>query len=119
MSRTWPPTVQDVKTDANITTDVDDDRLGLVLDAAVAYVQRVRPKFNYDADPTLSDCLPDPTDDLWLGTVRLAKRWHDRRRAAAGQIFAGEGGGSDTVPYVDPDIERMLGTGKFAKGAFA
>jgi transposase len=114
---TWPPTVDDVKTDAAITVSADDARLAQVLNAAIAYVTRVRPRFNYEADPL--SCDPAPTDDLWLGTVRLAGRWHTRRRAAAGQIYFGETGASDSVPFVDPDIERLLGIGRFAKGAFA
>lgn len=114
--RAWPPSVEDVQTDAGIGADIDTVVLGIELDAAVAYVQGVRKMFNYAADPE-SD-LPPPTDLLWLGTVRLAKRWHDRRRAAAGQIFMGDTG-SDSIPYVDPDIERMLGIGRFMKGAFA
>lgn len=116
MSRTWPPTVADVKTDTSIKIDTDDDRLSMVLDAAIAYVQDKRKRFNYTADPL--SCDPDPTDDLWLGTVRLAGRWHIRRRSAAGQIYGGDGA-TDTVPYVDPDIERLLGIGRFTKGAFA
>jgi hypothetical protein len=118
MSRTWPPSIQDVKTDASIDTSVDDDRLQIVLDAAVAYVQRVRPRFNYDADTLLSDTVPDPTDDLWLGTVRLAGRWHSRRRSVDGLVDMGEMG-AGRVPSVDPDIERMLGIGRYVKAAFA
>lgn len=116
MSRTWPPSVADVKTDANITVDTDDDRLSMVLDAAVAYVRRARPALNYDADPL--SCWPAPDDDVWLGTVRLAGRWHSRRRAAAGSIFMGDGA-TDSVPFVDPDIERLLRIGRFAKAVFA
>lgn len=114
--RTWPPTITDVKTDASIVVDTDDDRLQMTVDAAVAFVQGKRKRFNYDADP--SSDLPDPTDDLWLGTVRLAGRWHTRRRSAAGQIYGGDGA-SDTVSYVDPDIAQLLGIGKWVKGAFA
>jgi hypothetical protein len=114
--RTWPPTVADVKEDAAIPVDTDDARLQMTVDAAVAWVQGKRKRFNYDNDPQ-SD-LPAPPDDLWLGTVRLAGRWHTRRRAAAGQIYGGDGA-SDTVPYVDPDLAQLLGIGKWAKGAFA
>lgn len=113
---TWPPTVADVKNDAGINVETDDGILATELDAAVAFVRRNRKRFNYDSDPLCE--WPAPTDDLWLGTVRLAKRWHDRRRAAAGQIFMGDTG-SDTVPYVDPDIERMLGLGRFKSPVIA
>lgn len=113
---TWPPTVADVQTDIGIGTDIDEAVLTNELAAAVAWVQGKRKRFNYDNDP-LCD-FPAPTDDIWLGTVRLAKRWHDRRRAGAGSIYGGDGA-TDTVPYVDPDIAQLLGIGKWAKGAFA
>lgn len=115
MARTWPPTVQDVKDDANITVSTDDGRIAMVLDAAVAFVRDRRPQFNYDADVT-SD-LPDPTDDLWLGTVRLAGRWHSRRRSVDGLADMGEMG-VGRVPSVDPDIERLLRIGRYAKAVF-
>jgi hypothetical protein len=114
--RTWPPTVADVKEDAGIPVDTDDERLQMTLDAAVAWVQDKRKRFNYTSDPL--SCYPAPTDDLWLGTVRLAGRWHTRRRSSAGQVYGGDGT-SDTVPYVDPDIAQLLGIGKWVKGAFA
>lgn len=112
----WPPTVADVKEDADIPVDTDDDRLAMTVAAAVAFVQDKRKRFNYTGD--VQSDLPAPTDDLWLGTVRLAGRWHTRRRSSAGQIYGGDGA-SDTVPYVDPDIAQMLGIGKWVKGAFA
>jgi hypothetical protein len=93
-----------------------DDQLQMVLDASVAFVERVRPDVNYTEDP-LSE-LPQPTADLVLGTVRLASRWHDRRRAPDGQISMGEFG-STSVPSVDPDISRLLGIGRFAPPRFA
>jgi hypothetical protein len=116
MTNTWPPTVADVKIDAGITVDTDDTVLATELAAAVAFVRDKRKRFNYDADP-LCD-LPNPTDDLWLGTVRLAGRWHSRRRSVDGLVDMGDLGAA-RVPSVDPDIERLLGIGRFAKGAFA
>lgn len=113
---TWPPALADVKTDAKINVDVDDDALTFSLNAAIAYVQRVRPKFNYSGD--ITSTLPDPTDDMWLGTVRLAKRWNDRRRSSVGQVFAADGTGADSVAYSDPDIAQMLGIGKYHKAVW-
>lgn len=116
MARTWPPTVQDVKDDQQITVDTDDDRIAMNLDAAVAFVRDKRKRFNYDNDP-LCD-FPPPTDDLWLGTVRLAARWKSRTRSVDGLVDMGELG-AGRVPTVDPDIERMLGIGRYQKAAFA
>lgn len=112
---TWPPTVDDVQVDIGIGTDVDPVVLATELAAAIAYVQRVR-SFNYTGDPL--DDRPAPTDDVWLGTVRLARRWHDRRRSSTGQIYLGDTG-TDSVPYTDPDIAQLLGIGRFRRGAFA
>lgn len=115
---TWPPVLADLKEDLKIEADDtrDDDRLTVCLDAAIAFVVRVRPTYNYDADPT-SD-LDDPTEDLFLGTVRLAGRWHTRRRSPDGLIQMAELGAS-RVPSFDPDIERLLSIGRFAKWVIA
>lgn len=109
---TWPPSLAFLKIDAKIEANDtrDDARLQQVLDAAVVLVQRVRPGFDYDADP-MSE-LPDPTADLALGTVRLAERWHARRRSPDGLIAMAELG-SSRVPAFDSDIERLLGIGRY------
>lgn len=118
----WPPTLDELKTDMKHkpVTPVDpneDERLEQVLDAAVAYVERVRgSSFNFAADP--DSLLPDPTTDLWLGTMRLAGRWHTRRRSPDALVDMGELGGA-RVPGFDPDIERLLGIGRFAGPVFA
>lgn len=114
----WPPTLADLKLDMKIDEDDDrdDERLTKVLDASVSFVERVRPCFNYQADP-LSES-PDPTADLALGTLRLAGRWHIRRRSPDGLVQMGELGAS-RIPSFDPDIERLLGIGRFAPARFA
>lgn len=114
----WPPTLTEVRLDRGLDDDEtrEDEQLQQVLDAAVAFVERVRPDFNYVADP-LSE-LPDPTADLRLGTIRLAGRWHDRRRAPNGQIAMGDLG-TTSVPSVDPDVSRLLGIGRFSPPRFA
>lgn len=114
---TWPPTLAILKQDAEIdVTDTRDDmRLQQVLDAAVSFVERVRPRFNYTADPMLDPLVyPDPTADLELGTVRLAFRWHTRRRSPDALVAMGDLG-SARVPSFDPDIEKMLRIGRWAK----
>ncbi|WP_435583376.1 hypothetical protein [Amycolatopsis thermoflava] len=110
----WPPTLAMVKNDQKIPPedDRDDVRLQQVLDAAISFVQRRRPQFNYDNDP-LSD-LPEPTQDHILGTMRLAYRWHVRRRSPDALVAMGAEG-SARVPSFDPDIEQMLRIGRFAR----
>ena len=110
----WPPPLDELKVDMKIeSTDTRDDaRLQATLDAAVAFVERVRPEFNYTAD-ALSD-LPDPTADLRLGTLRLAWRWHTRGRSPDMLIQLAEMGAS-RVPSFDPDIERLLRIGRHQK----
>lgn len=114
----WPPSLEELKDDLGIDDGDtrDDARLLRVLDSSVAFVQRVRSGFNYDADP--ESTLPEPTEDLRLGTIRLAGRWHTRRRSPDGLIEAGEFG-TTRVPSFDPDIERLLGIGRYAPGVFA
>lgn len=115
----WPPDLTALKDDMKIdASDTRDDvRLQQVLDAAVVVVERVRSgDFNFDAEP-VSD-LPAPTADLILGTLRLAGRWHTRRRSPDALIQAGELGTS-RVPSFDPDIDRLLGVGRFRGPVFA
>lgn len=114
----WPPTLDELRLDRGLsdTEIAQDERLQQALDAAVAFVERVRPDFNYTEDP-LSE-YPEPPADHVLGTVRLAGRWHDRRRAPDGQINMGELG-TTSVPSVDPDISRLLGIGRFSLPRFA
>lgn len=115
---TWPPTLDVLKDDLKIDlTDTRDDTvLQRQLDAAVSFIERVRPEFNYAADPLVD--LPAPTDDLVLGTVRLAGRWYTRRRSPDALVAMGELG-STRVPSFDPDIERLLGIGKYRGPVFA
>lgn len=54
--------------------------------------------------------LPAPPADLELGTVRLAGRYHARRRSADGLVVAAELGVT-RVPNLDADIRRLLGLG--------
>lgn len=118
---TWPPTLDLLKQDMGIdmSDTRDDQRLTQVLTAAQAFVERARAG---EVDFTGTDPTPDgyvPVgDDLVLGTLRLAGRWHVRRRSPDLLIAAGELGTS-RVPAFDSDIERLLRIGKFRKGLFA
>jgi hypothetical protein len=110
---TWPPTLDELKTDMKIDlTDTRDDvRLAQVLDASIDYVQRVRSDVAYS--PFDTD-LPAPTRDMRLGTLRLAARWHLRRRSPDGMISMAELGATRVSTY-DNDIDRLLRIGRHQK----
>lgn len=114
----WPPTLEALKRDQEIDENDtrDDVSLQTMLDAAVAFVQDVRPRINYTSDP-LSE-LPEPEPDLVLGTIRLAGRWYTRRRSPEGLVSAGDMG-TARVPAVDSDIAKMLRIGRWGKGLVA
>lgn len=112
---TWPPTIDELKTELKIDLPDtrEDARLTTDLAAAVAWVQKVKPGFRYDITNPAQIALPDPTPDLRLGTLRMASRWNDRRRSRDGMVSMGEMGMTRVSSY-DNDIDRMLGLGKFA-----
>ena len=114
----WPPRLQDLKDDLGHADNRDDVALTSVLDAAVAFVERVhRSRFDFgDADADLP--LPLPPHNIWLGTIRLAGRWYIRRRSPDGLLDMGELG-SSRIPSVDPDIDRLLRIGRHAKPVIA
>jgi len=110
----WPPQLSDVKADLGLAEDDtrDDVALATWLAAAIAYVEEAHAGgYNFD-DADLFSELPTPGRTLVLGTVRLAERWFNRRRSPDGLIDMGELG-STRVPSVDPDIEKLLGIGRF------
>ena len=112
---TWPPALDELKDDLKIALGDtrDDTRLTQVLDASVYFVQRVRPKFQYDPLDAGQLELREPTPDLRLGTLRLAGRWHIRRRSPDGLIQMADQGAA-RVSSGDPDIDRMLRIGRHA-----
>lgn len=119
-SPVWPPALADLKDDLRIPLDNerDDAALQRELNAAVAEVQRVRPDLDYTADPMLLDTVPRPDWDVVLGTIRLAGRWHTRRRSPDGLVAMGELG-TARVPSFDPDIERLLKVGRYQDSSTA
>ncbi|GHG97596.1 hypothetical protein ACFORH_43000 [Amycolatopsis roodepoortensis] len=110
----WPPTLEQLKEDQKVPLDDtrDDERYQSNLDAAVAWIERVRPQFNYNADPL--DTRPAPSDDHVLGTIRLAARWFTRPRSPDGLVSMNDLG-TARVSSFDPDIDRMLRIGRYAK----
>lgn len=110
---TWPPTLDELKTDLSIALGEtrDDVRLTQVLDAAVDFVQRVHPGFQYDElDPEQAE-LPEPGADMRLGTLRLAGRWHTRRRSPDGMVQMDQLGAGRVASF-DADIDRLLRIGR-------
>ena len=122
----WPPTLDELKLSQKLSLEpsanpeqdaIDDAQLMQGLDGAVAFVERVRKgSFNF-AMESGSD-LPDPTDDLRLGTLRLAYRWHLRYRSPDGIVSMAEVG-TTRVSSFDPDIDRQLGIGRYRSPVFA
>ena len=114
----WPPTLDDLKRDLEIEDTRDDVVLGDQLTAAVAFVERVhKASFDFATPPTTS--LPSPPEDIVLGTVRLAGRWHTRRRSPDGLVNMGAELGSTRVTTSDVDIDRLLRIGRFRGSVFA
>lgn len=114
---TWPPELADLKVDAQLAADDDRDDAALeqTLGAAVSFVER-RHRGRYDFGD--DDTLPAPDFDMALGTVRLAMRWHTRRRSPDALISLGELG-AGRVPSFDADIDRMLRIGRYAPSVIA
>lgn len=71
---------------------------------AAAYVERVRA----DLDWT------DPAPDVVMGAAILASRLHARAGSPLGLASFAEFGAS-AVLRLDPDVERLLGLGRYAK----
>lgn len=117
----WPPTLAALKVDLKIdaSDNRDDVTLQSDLDAAVTLVARVRKgAFLFDPTDITQFGLPAPTPDIVLGTLRLAGRWHARRRSPDGLIDM-QDLGSARVPGSDPDIDRLLGMGRYGGPVFA
>ncbi len=115
---TWPPVLADLKTELKIDADDtrEDVRLATDLAAAIAWVESKVTRYRYHIVQGETDedelAKPAPTDDTWLGTLRMAARWGDRRRSKDGMIQMGELGSTRVTSY-DNDIDRMLGIGRF------
>ena len=111
----WPPTLADLKTEMAIaTTDTRADaNLTTALNAAIDFVERVRGgAFQFDPNDPAQFSLTPPTGDITLGTLRLARRWHERRRSPDGMVSIAPDMGSNRVPSFDADIDRLLGIGR-------
>lgn len=90
------------------TDTTDDDLLQAVCAQTEPYVQRCRPEFNH---PESDEYAPDA--EAYQGAVMYAARQYRRRNSPAGIESFGE-----TTSFVsrwDPDIDRALQTGSYAR----
>lgn len=84
--------------------DLEDARV-----AAAAYVERYRPDLVWlDADKA------DVPTDVWLGAVLMTNRLLARRGSPTGVAEFGEFGPA-SVLRTDPDVERLLGIGRYGR----
>lgn len=113
----WPPTLATYKVDLKLAADDAryDDALQYTLDAAVAYVERVRSDVDYLGTDTTRKPV---TADLVLGTLRYARREDSRRDTPLGAYIVAQVG-AQNVPGWDADIEKLLRVGRFARMRFA
>jgi len=105
----WPPTLDDYIADQGLTAPVSAKHQEN-LDAAIAFVERVRDDLNFAEDVLIDK--PFPTKDNVLGTIRLAARWVARAESPQGLIVMNDMG-QVRVPAFDPDIERLLCIGRY------
>lgn len=77
---------------------------------AAAYVERVRADLAWDAAPVTA------SPDVVMGAAILASRLHARAGSPLGLASFAEFGAS-AVLRLDPDVERLLGLGRYAKPA--
>lgn len=112
----WPPTLAQYKVDRGIkpAETRDDEAIQQSLDAAVDFVQRVRPDLQYDTMDPEQWAKPLPSRDVVLGTLRLAARWRDRVRSPDGMVNMAEMG-AGRVSTFDGDIDRLLRIGRHAR----
>lgn len=118
---TWPPTLEELKADMKV--DAEDERfdvaLQVTLDAAVAYVERVRAGEVDFAHPEAPEGeLTGVDEDLVLGTLRYARRLDIRRDSPSGMVVTDQIGSTPIAGW-DADIEKLLRVGRYAPMRFA
>lgn len=113
---TWPPTLEQFKLDSDLLgDDRSDDALQVTLDAAIAYVERIHgARYGFGRE---GSTLPEQDENIVLGTIRLARRWDQRRQSPDALVVQGDV--SNTIPSYDVDIERLLRIGRYLPPTFA
>jgi hypothetical protein len=107
----WPPELQDLKDYVGVSDNRDDATLATALEAAIDYVSGVLAgSYNFTGD--LLSLLPEPGSRVVQGALLYAFRLHNRRRSPDGTVDMGELG-TARIPSNDPDIERLLGIGRW------
>jgi hypothetical protein len=107
----WPPELQDLKDYVGVSDNRDDATLAAALQAAVDYVSGVLAgSYNFTGD--VLSVLAEPGAAVVQGTLLYAFRLHNRRRSPDGTVDMGELG-TARIPSNDPDIERLLGIGRW------
>jgi hypothetical protein len=107
----WPPELPDLKDYVGVSDNRDDVTLATALEAAIDYVSDILAgSYNFTGD--LLSVLPEPGQRVVQGTLLYAFRLHNRRRSPDGTIDMGELG-TARIPSNDPDIERLLGVGRW------
>lgn len=81
-------------------------------EAAVAYVERMRPDLFAGTPPVFT-----PGGDVKYGAALLCNRWFTRRTSPLGSSQNVEFGGSDFLRQ-DPDVAKLLGIGQEGKPVF-
>lgn len=117
-NQVWPPTLPTLFKDAQSQVkESESEALQLVLDTAIEFVEDKRSDLAFSMGE-ISKTKPPPDKMVVLGTIRLALRWHFRRRALQGFVDAGEQG-VQRLPASDDDLHRMLKIGRYRKAITA
>lgn len=116
MPHSWPPTLVELRSERKLTDGREDERLTRALDAAIDYV--ADPDEGVRTDLAARFTAGSVPNTIWLGTLRLAARLHDRLRSPDGSVVFDEGL-VGRVAGGDPDIDRLLGVGRFGRSVFA
>lgn len=107
----WPPYLQDLKDYVGVSDNRDDATLMTSLEAAMDYVTDVLAgSYNFTGDPL--SLLPEPGPKVVQATLLYAFKLHNRRRSPDGTVDMGELGIA-RLPSNDPEIERLLGIGRW------
>jgi hypothetical protein len=96
----------------NAEDDTDDDLIYRCCAAAEAYVVRCRPEWLMPGGVYTTDA------ETYQGAVMYAAREYRRRNSPAGIEAFGDAGTSFVARF-DPDIDRMLQTGPYARPTIA